>query len=171
MADLSSNETTLLAELRAGRTVTYFTRGVSMRPLLRTAETHVHIRPVRPAGAPVADATADAWVSEIRERDILLYVRASGQLVLHRLIKRDGDRYLIRGDNTYGLEPVRREQIVGVVDLIWRKGRYIDVAVDRRYRRYVTRRILNYPLRCCVHYPAMWARALARRILRRGRRT
>ncbi len=149
-------ETTLVEELRAGRAVTYFTRGVSMRPLLRTAETHVHIRPIE---------GAEAYL----DRGIVLYVRASGQLVLHRLIRREGDIYYMRGDNTYGLEPVRREQIIGVVDRIWRKGRYLEVATDRRYRRYVRRRLWNYPLRCAVHYPYAWARRLARRVLRRGK--
>ncbi len=150
------NETTLVSELRAGRSVTYFTRGTSMRPLLRTAETHVHICPVeeRPP----------------QELDIVLYLRVNGQQVLHRLIRQEGEICYIRGDNTYGLEPVRREQIVGVVDQIWRKGAYIHVDTDRRYRRYVRRRLWNYPLRCAVHYPYMWARAAARRLLKRRAR-
>ncbi len=157
------NESTIIDELAAGRSVTYFTRGVSMRPLLCTAETHVHILPAWCG----ADATPDT--DRIRPRDIVLYVRANGQLVLHRLIRRKGDLCLIRGDNTYGLEPVRREQIIGVVDLIWRKGAYVDVATDRRYHRYVSRRLWNYPLRCAVHYPYLWARSVARRLLRRSR--
>ena len=129
-------ETTVVDELRAGRAVTYFTKGISMRPLLRTAETHVHILPLDAEGA-------EAYLPG----GIVLYQRPAGNLVLHRLIKQEGDIYYMRGDNTYGLEPVRREQMIGVVDTVWKNGRYIDVANDRRYRRYVKRRIKNYPTR------------------------
>ncbi len=146
-------ESSLVDELRAGRSVTYFTRGVSMRPLLRTAETHVHIRPV--SGA-----------EKYLHHGIVLYVRANGQLILHRLIKQAGDLCYMRGDNTYGLEPIPRSHVIGVVDLIWRDGGYIDVLTDRKYLRYVRRRLWNYPLRCAVHYPCMWARAAVRRILK-----
>ena len=131
-----TTETTVVDELRAGRAVTYFTKGISMRPLLRTAETHVHILPLDAEGA-------EAYLPW----GIVLYQRPAGNLVLHRLIRQEGDVYYMRGDNTYGLEPVRREQMIGVVDTVWKNGRYIDVANDRRYRRYVKRRIKNYPTR------------------------
>ena len=148
-------ETTVVDELRAGRAVTYFTHGVSMRPLLRTAETHVHILSLSTEGA-------EAYLPQ----GIVLYVRPSGKLVLHRLIKQEGDVYYMRGDNTYGLEPIRREQMIGVVDTVWKKGRYIDVATDRRYLRYVRRRLKNYPAR----YFAYRVKSKLRRALRIGAR-
>ena len=148
-------ETTIVEELRAGRAVTYFTNGVSMRPLLRTAETHVHILPLSAEGA-------EAYLP----LGIVLYVRPSGKLVLHRLIKQEEDVYYMRGDNTYGLEPIRREQMIGVVDTVWKKGRYIDVATDRRYLAYVRRRLKNYPAR----YFTYRAKNKLRRILRIGRK-
>ncbi len=161
MADTHINESTLADELRAGRTITYFTRGVSMRPLLRTNETHVHIRPLIGMSAEDRD--------KYLPHGIVLYQRAGGQLVLHRLIRREGDVYYMRGDNTYGLEPIREGQLLGVVDLVWRKDAYVDVLTDPVYRRYVRRRLAHYPLRCIVHYPYRWARGLARRLLGRGR--
>ena len=148
-------ETTIVEELRAGRAVTYFTNGVSMRPLLRTAETHVHILPLSAEGA-------EAYLPQ----GIVLYVRPTGKLVLHRLIKQEGDVYYMRGDNTYGLEPIRREQMIGVVDTVWRKGRYIDVATDRHYLGYVRRRLKNYPAR----YLAYRVKSKLRRALRIGAR-
>ncbi len=135
---ITGKETHILDELRAGRAVTYFTEGVSMRPLLRTAETHVHILPIEGA-------------ERYLPLGIVLYVRPRGELVLHRLVKQEGDIYYMRGDNTYAPEPVRREQMVGVVDMIWRKGKYIDVAQDRRYRRYVKRRLRSYPVRRLIY--------------------
>ncbi len=154
---VENGDSAILSELAEGRSVMYFTCGVSMRPLLRTAETHVHILPIK---------EAESYL----ERGIVLYRRANGQLVLHRLIRRDGDIYYMRGDNTYGLEPIRQEQLLGVVDLIWRKNRYIDVATDRRYHRYVKRRIWNYPLRCVVYYPYRFARSVAARIWKPNKR-
>ena len=148
-------ETTIVEELRAGRAITYFTNGVSMRPLLRTAETHVHILPLSAEGA-------EAYLPQ----GIVLYVRPSGKLVLHRLIKQEGDVYYMRGDNTYGLEPIRREQMIGVVDTVWKDGRYIDVATDRRYLAYVRRRLKNYPAR----YFAYRVKSKLRRALRIGRK-
>lgn len=146
-----TTETSVVGELRAGRAVTYFTNGVSMRPLLRTAETHVHILPLDAEGA-------EAYLPH----GIVLYIRPTGKLVLHRLIKQEGDVYYMRGDNTYGLEPVRREQMVGVVDTVWKNGRYINVATDRRYIRYVKRRLKNYPTRYFLHR----VKSKLRRILR-----
>ncbi len=161
MAETHITESTFAAELGAGRTITYFTRGVSMRPLLRTAETHVHI-------CPLAGMSEEERARRL-PHGIVLYQRTGGQLVLHRLIKQEGDVFWMRGDNTYGLEPIREEQLLGVVDRIWRKGAYIDVLTDRAYRRYVRRRLLTYPLRCAVHFPCLWARKTARRLLRRGK--
>ncbi len=133
------NQTSVTEELAAGRPVTFFTVGVSMRPLLRERETHVRI-------VPLSESR-----SELRERDIVLYVRRSGRLVLHRLIKQDANALYMRGDNTYGLERIERAQAIGVVEQIWRKGQYIDVQNDRRYHRYVTRRLLNYPIRYVIY--------------------
>ena len=148
-------ETSVAGELRAGRAVTYFTNGVSMRPLLRTAETHVHILPLNAEGA-------EAYLPH----GIVLYIRPTGKLVLHRLIKQEGDVYYMCGDNTYGLEPIHREQMIGVVDTVWKNGRYIDVATDRRYLRYVRRRLKSYPARYFAHR----VKSRLRRALRLGRR-
>ncbi len=122
--------TTIVQELRKGNAVTYFTVGRSMFPLLTTRKTHVVIAPV----------------SQLQKNDILLYLRKNGKLVLHRCIRLDSETCYIRGDNTYSLEPVSKEQILGVVTHIYRKGRQFPVS-SRLYRAYV--RIWNalYPLR------------------------
>lgn len=123
--------TTIVEQLTGGNTVTYFTRGVSMRPLLRERQTHVTIAPL----------------GDIHDNDILLYIRANGDLVLHRLIKQDGDTLYMRGDNTYGLEPIDRAQAVGVVTHIYRNGRTFAVDCNRKYTCYVVFWRAIYPLR------------------------
>ncbi len=152
---MDMTKTSVVDELRAGRSVTYFTMGVSMRPLLRERETHVRMVPLTDARTPV-------------ENDILLYVRDNGQLVLHRLLKRDSQFLYMRGDNTYALEPIRPEQAIGVVEQIWRKGCYIDVATDRRYRAYIRWNRLNYPARFVWFKARGKAARIVRRVLRKS---
>ncbi len=123
--------TSIAEELRSGKTVTYFTVGVSMRPLLAERKTHVMIAPLD---------QAEKW-------DILLYVRENGAQVLHRCIKQDDRFYYMRGDNTCGLERIRREQAIGVATHIYRKGRCFDVKKNKVYRVYVAIWNLIYPFR------------------------
>ena len=113
--------TTIKEELEAGRTVTFFTVGCSMQPLLFERQTHVMI-------APIKDG--------VRKYDIVLYIRSDGTYVLHRCLKVCDGYCLIRGDNTYFMEHVKNEQMIGVVTHVYRKGKIIDVNKSRSYRFY-----------------------------------
>ncbi len=124
------NHTTIADELGRGNTITFYTKGVSMKPLLKENQTHVTISPIRMA----------------QKRDILLYIRQNGALVLHRLMKQDDAFYYMRGDNTYGLEKIRKEQAIGIVTHIYRKGKQFSVT-RRGYRFYVRIWNLIYPCR------------------------
>ncbi len=136
---------TILKELAANKSITYFTIGTSMRPLLTERKTHVTISPL----------------TTVKKNDILLYYRATGSLVLHRLIKEDSRYYYMRGDNTYGLEPIQKDQAVGVVTQIYRKGKIFDPG-SSIYRLYVAVWNTIYPLRWLIRQ----AKAAARRLLR-----
>lgn len=141
-----AKHTTFEAELRSGHTITYFTVGESMRPLLIERETHVMIAPVQQAVSG----------------DILLYTRRNGSRVLHRCIRTDEQFCYMRGDNTYGLEKIRREQVLGVVTHIYRKGRRFNTS-NETYRWYVSFWNTIYPFRW------LWWKieCMAKRILRR----
>ncbi len=133
---MTERRTTIAAELASGATVTYYTLGTSMRPLLRERETHVTL--VSAAGR------------EPRVGDIVLYLRhgaAGEQYVLHRLIRRQGDLCLMRGDNTFDTEPVPRARVIGVVTHIYRHGRLFSVTESRPYRLYARLWQVGYPLR------------------------
>ncbi len=133
--DKTTVHTNIIDELKQGKTVTYFTVGVSMRPLLMERKTHVFIAPLDCA----------------KNGDILLYVRENGSLVLHRCIRQDADCYFMRGDNTYGLEKIRKEQAIGVVMHIYRKGK--TFATDCvAYRVYVCLWRLLYPTRFVLKF-------------------
>lgn len=87
-------------------------RGVSMMPLLRQGRDAVRlVRPQKP----------------LKKRDIVLFERPSGQLVLHRIIRIRNGQYYIRGDNCVGCEKVQAGQILCVAEGIYRDGVYLPV--------------------------------------------
>ncbi len=138
-------KTTFEEELRAGRNVAFFTVGVSMRPLLRERETHVVISPLDRA----------------EPTDILLYIRSNGAYVLHRCMRAEEEYYLMRGDNTFGFERIKKEQAIGKVTHIYRHGECFDTK-NKKYRAYVHAWNIIYPAR----WLAFRARAAVRKILR-----
>lgn len=95
-------------------------RGVSMNPMLyesdSIAEIHALTRP--PA-----------------RYDVVLYIRGETQGVIHRVLYKKGDVYVINGDNCRQKEYVRKEQICGIVTRFYRKGRWHDVT-EPAYRLY-----------------------------------
>lgn len=47
--------------------------------------------------------------------DILVFTYKSGELLVHRLLKKEKDKYFCKGDNTFRLEDITKEQIAGKV--------------------------------------------------------
>lgn len=112
----------LLCEtLRAGGTATFTPSGESMRPMLRSGRDKVTLRlPTEP----------------LRRHDLPLYRRENGQYVLHRVLGRDAQGYLLRGDHQLETEHgITDGQIVGLVVAFERGGKRYAVT-DRRYRLY-----------------------------------
>ena len=108
----------------------YKTRGVSMLPMLHQNRDLVIIEV--PEG-------------RLRPMDVALY-RRGANYVLHRVMEDTGDGYLIRGDNTYALETVPDEAIIGVLTSFVRKKKHIS-CTDPHYLRYVRFWNAIYPLR------------------------
>ena len=124
----------------------YKTRGVSMEPMLRQNRDLVVIR---------------VPVSRLRKFDVALYRRGEA-CVLHRVIEVGDDHYLIRGDNTFTLERVPDDDVIGVLSAFQRKGRQHAVT-NRGYRLYARFWNAIYPVRyACVRF-----RQLAVRVSRR----
>ena len=132
----------------------YKTRGVSMRPMLRQNRDLVVIRAPR---------------ERLRPLDVALYRRGESY-VLHRVIQvRDG-YYLIRGDNTYALETVPDEAVIGVLTGFRRDGKEIG-ADSRGYRVYARLWNAVYPVRSAsVRGLRLAKRALKKMGIRRNRR-
>lgn len=132
---------------RDGRLI-YTGTGRSMLPMLRPRRDILVIG--RPQGP-------------LQKYDVPLFKRASGQYVLHRVLKARGGGYVLCGDNQWRREyGVTDRQIVGVLTAFVRDGKEIPVT-DPRYRLYVHLWCDLFWLRAA----ALWCRSLCGRIKRK----
>lgn len=103
----------LQERLAAGQPVHFSPNGTSMLPLLRQGRDGVTLGPLPPV---------------LRKYDIVLYRRAGGQYVLHRIVA-VGHSYTCMGDNQFDPEPgVQRGQMLAVVTALTRGGRRCSVS-------------------------------------------
>ena len=108
----------------------YKIRGISMLPMLRQDRDAVVIRV--PEG-------------RLKKYDVALYRRGTAY-VLHRVIRVGERGYLIRGDNTYALEKVHDEDVIGVLERFTRNGKTHTVN-ERAVRLYARVWHAVYPAR------------------------
>ena len=109
-----------LEELRKHGMYLSAPKGVSMNPMLYEADSVAEIHTV--TKPPV-------------RYDVVLYIRGEEQGVIHRVLYKKDDVYVINGDNCWQKEYVRPEQIRGIVTRFYRKGRWHDVT-EPMYRIY-----------------------------------
>ena len=118
--------------LNEGHTVTLRLRGYSMRPFLENDRDKALL--VKPSSIKVGDPVL-AEVNPLH-------------FVLHRIDSIEGDNVTLRGDGNLGVEHCKKENIVGAVIGLYRKGiKEIDAtdAWKRRTYSYIWTRLL--PLR------------------------
>lgn len=126
------------------------TSGTSMWPLFKTHRDRVYLVKV---------------TEPLRPLDVVMYPDGHGSYIMHRIVRVCEDHFLIRGDNTFRLERVPRDRVIGVLMEFDRKGKHVTVT-SRAYRVYS--RVWNflYPIRFLFH----GFFALLRRIRRKFRR-
>lgn len=134
-----------------------FTRGQSMRPLIWQGHHYVAVVPLE---------------GEPQVGDMLLFEQARPEgtaTVLHRLVNREGEHYVTRGDNCLRCELVARAQIIGRATHIYRKGparwfmaikKECITIDDPQYQRYLRLLLRLWPLRRC----RLWLRAGAGKV-------
>lgn len=110
----------------------YTAKGISMLPLLRERRDLI-----------IISRRSDA---RLKKYDTVLFRRDNGDYVLHRIIKVQENGYIICGDNLEQMEPVREEQVLGVLTEIVRDGKKIQVT-DASYLFYVHFWWDAYPVR------------------------
>lgn len=112
MSDLITGCVTVEEELEKFGSYASITRGTSMAPLFKTHRDVVVIEPIN---------------AELKKYDVVLYRNQQDQYVLHRIIKVKGDNLIIRGDNNFYIEYLRKSDIVGVLTQFNRKGKAYTV--------------------------------------------
>lgn len=116
-------------------TVTIPVSGFSMNPFLADKRDAVMVK------KPERD---------LKKGDIVLYKRRNGQYILHRIWKVKPEGYYIVGDAQTEIEgPIHREQILGRVEKIRRKGQWIDEK-DLRWKLFEKVWIRILPLRPAI---------------------
>ena len=146
MADFEFYDSAVESELKKNGIYASVTKGVSMQPLFKTNRDMIIIK--TPDVPP-------------RRFDVVLYKSRSGKYVLHRIVKVRDDEYIIRGDNTYSLEHVPKDQILAVLTEFNRKGKRRS-ASHKGYRLYARLWNFIYPLR----YLYVKSLSLLRRVYR-----
>lgn len=135
-------------DLGQGRSVIIPLKGVSMRPFVENLRDKALLVAVPP--------------ETLREGDAVLAEIAPDRYVLHRIIRREGDRLTLMGDgNVRGTESCRAADVVGRVEAFYRKGRQKpDLTSGLKWRFYSAvwtrirplRRYLLFAYRhLCVH--------------------
>lgn len=134
--------------LAAGGEVVFTPGGNSMLPLLHGGRDIVTL--VKPNGS-------------LQKYDLPLYRRSDGRFVLHRIVGRNADGYLMRGDNTFFTETgITDTDIIGVVISFERKGKKVSCD-SMGYRLYSRIWVALYPIRRFI----LSAKQLPRRVYRK----
>lgn len=118
LEDLLDVLETVLAD---GGEISFTPHGNSMRPMLISGRDEITLK--KPQGT-------------LKKYDLPLYRRANGHFVLHRIIGKNKDGYIMRGDNQlYKEYGIKDENIVGVVVAFVRDGKQYKVT-DFSYKLY-----------------------------------
>ena len=111
-------------QLQAGQNVRISLKGISMLPTLRAGDV-----------LTVVPLKGDAEVG-----DVVLF-RFAGQHLVHRVVGREGDKYIIQGDNNYSTETAGRVDVRARVVPVETPGGH-TIATDSEEWRRLSRRSL-----------------------------
>lgn len=126
------------------------TSGVSMRPMIISGRDVIVV---------------EKKTQRLKPLDVALYVRKDKDYVLHRVLKVTEKGYIIRGDNCYYDEKVKEEDVIGVLTQYFKKEKPIMMD-DKKYLRYVKRRLFWYKPRRIFFITKQKLRKIARRIIK-----
>ena len=125
---LSDFEPIIREVVESGGEFVMKTHGTSMLPLLHDG----------------SDSVVLASKSYFEIGDVAFYKRPNGQYVLHRIVGKRADGFVMRGDNQiineYG---ITSEHIIAVMRAFIRNGKRTDVS-DADYQKYVSTLKLRY---------------------------
>ena len=104
-------------KLSCGGEVTFKPHGISMLPLLRQGKDSITV------------GKLDKKPSRL---DVIFYRRKNGQFVLHRIIGKDNNGYILCGDNQFAKEHgVTDDMIIGIMTAFYRGGTRVETDSSR----------------------------------------
>lgn len=111
IVDIQTYMPVLLELLDQGQSVSVTVTGNSMAPFLIHGRDQISFQ--KPYGP-------------LRRGDMAFFCRSSGEYVMHRVLRANGDGYELVGDGQQQVEgPIARSQVFAVVTQVCRKGRWI----------------------------------------------
>lgn len=121
--------------LNQGLNVTIRVRGWSMRIFLDNNRDLVMLAPPQP--------------DQLKRWDLVLAEVAPQQFVLHRIIKKNNNQLVLKGDgNVYGIERCDVNDVIGVATAFYRKGRQTpDYVTGWKWKYYSKLWMLLTPFR------------------------
>ena len=109
--------------LSEGKSVTVTARGNSMRPMLCDLRDRLTLSPCKAETLSVGD--------------VIMYKRDDGNIVVHRIVEKDGDNFILMGDcQAYKERDIRPDQVLARLTSFVRKGKSVS-CTDAKYLRYV----------------------------------
>ncbi len=109
--NLSQFSLVLLEVLQSGGTVKIKAQGDSMYPTIK--ENSDVLTLVKPS-------------EEIKVNDIALFIRKNSKAVLHRVVEVKNDSVILRGDNQWTTEKIKKSEILAVLQKVERNGKEIN---------------------------------------------
>lgn len=141
-------ESVIVEKLNMGASVTIQPKGTSMLPLIHQGRDEVILK------KPEA---------RLKKYDIAFYKRASGQFVLHRVIRKRKNDYVFCGDNQMEYEyNITDDMILAVVQKLTIDGKTIS-ADDKEYLKYCKKQLLVIKKRRIIERLKRFAKFILRR--------
>ena len=115
-------------QIDSGKSVVFSPKGTSMLPLIRQGIDKVVLKK-----AP----------KELKKYDLPLYLRENGQFVLHRVVGKDKDGYVMCGDNQFRHEHgIKHEQILAIADGMYKGDEFVSFD-DKKYLSYCKKQVVK----------------------------
>lgn len=115
-------------QILAGKKVRFGPKGTSMLPLIRQG---------------VDTIVLEKAPENLNKYDLPLYLRDNGQFVLHRVVDKNENGYVMCGDNQYDREyDVKPSQILAIATGIYRGDKFVPFT-DKKYKAYCKKQVLK----------------------------
>ena len=113
--------------LEKQKSVAFSPNGVSMWPFIKNHKNTVVIKKVE---------------REIEIYDVIFYELENGREVLHRVIGKQGEDFIVCGDGLFNTELVKKDSVFGIMDCYYKRKKFIG-ARNPKYLKRVSKYYAN----------------------------